>query len=256
MTFSQIIASPWLVASVFFFIAYAYSSVGLAGGSAYTALLAVLGFNSLAIPMISLVLNLIVTSVGSFNFIKSGHGRLGLVLPFLVSSIPMAYLGGTLQLPRKVFYWALLLSLIFVAVRLYIWKNTSFSLILGARQKLAVSLVVGAVLGLVAGIVGIGGGIYLVPLIIILGLGTTKEAAACGAIFIWLNSLSGLAARLQYNAIDLREYLPLIFAVFLGGVLGSFIGAGRYSPQTMERVLGVVVIVAIVLLFRKVLTGL
>jgi uncharacterized membrane protein YfcA len=256
MTFSQLIASPWLVVAVFFFIAYAYSSVVLALGSAYTALLAVMGFNSLAIPMISLVLNLIVTTAGSFNFIKGGHGRLSLVLPFLVSSVPMAYLGGTLQLPGDVFYWVLLLSLMFVAVRLYIWKNASFRLNLDAGQRLAVSLVAGAVLGLVAGIVGIGGGIYLVPLIIILGLGTTKEAAACGAIFIWLNSLSGLVARLQYNAIDLHGYVPLIFAVFLGGALGSFIGAGRYSPQTMERVLGVVVIVAIVLLFRKVLPGL
>jgi len=109
---------------------------------------------------------------------------------------------------------------------------------------------------LVVGVVGIGGGIYLVPLIIILGLATTKEAAACGVIFISLNSLSGLAARLQYNAIDLREYVPPIFAVFLGGALDSFIGAGRYTPQTMNRGLGVVVIVAIVRLFRKVLTGL
>ena len=142
----------------------------------------------------------------------------------------------------------------FVAVRLYFWKNTSLRLNLGARQRLAVSLVAGAVLGLVAGAIGIGGGIYLVPLIIILGLGTTKEAAACGAIFIWLNSLSGLAARLQYNAIDLQQYVPLIFAVFLGGALGSWRGAGRYSAQTMERVLGVVIIVAIVILIRKLLT--
>jgi len=256
MTFSQLIASPWLVAALFFFVAYTYSGVGLGGGSAYTALMAILGFNSLTIPMISLLLNLIVTSVGSFNFIRNRHVRLSLLLPFLVSSIPMAYLGGTIQLPTEVFYWALLLSLIFVAVRLYIWKNSSLRLDLGVGQRLAVSLISGAVLGLVAGIVGIGGGIYLVPLIIILGLGTTKEAAACGAIFIWLNSLSGLVARLQYNAIDLHEYVPLIVAVFLGGALGSFMGAGRYSPQTMERVLGVLVIVAIVLLFRKVLPGL
>ena len=256
MTLSQLIASPWFAATLFFFVAYAYSSVGLAGGGSYIALLAVLGFNSSAIPTISLFLNLIVASVGSFNFIRSRHARPGLLLPFLVSSIPMAYLGGTLQLARDVFYWVLLFSLIFVAVRLYIWRNTSFRLNLGVRQRLGVSLVAGAVLGLVAGIVGIGGGIYLVPLIIMLGLGTIKEAAACGAIFIWLNSLSGLAARLQYNPIDLREYVPLIFAVFLGGALGSFTGAGKCSPQTMERVLGVVVIVAIVLLFRKLLVGL
>ena len=256
MTFSQFISSPWLVAALFFLIAYTYSGVGLGGGSAYTALLAILGFNSLAIPMISLLLNLIVTSAGSVNFIRNRHVRLSLLLPFVVSSIPMAYLGGTIQLPMEVFYWALLLSLIFVAVRLFIWKNTSFRLALGVRQRLAVSLISGAVLGLVAGIVGIGGGIFLVPLIIILGLGTTKEAAACGVIFIWLNSLSGLLARVQYNAIDLHEYVPLIFAVFLGGAMGSFMGAGRYSAQTMERVLGVLVMVAIVLLSRKVLSGL
>ena len=222
MTISQLIASPWPVAVLFFFIAYAYSGVGLGGGSAFTALMAILGFNSLTIPIVSLLLNLVVTTVGSVNFIRKRHARLSLLLPFLMSSIPMAYLGGSVQLPAQVFYWALLLSLIFVAVRLFVWKNVSFALNLGSGQRLTVSLVVGAVLGLVAGIVGIGGGIYLVPLIIILGLGTTKEAAACGAIFIWLNSLSGLAARLQYNAIDLREYVPLIFAVLLVGALGSF----------------------------------
>ena len=256
MTFSQLIASPWLVAAIFFLIAYAYSSVGLGGGSAYTALMAILGFNSLAIPLLSLLLNLIVTSVGSFNFIRSGHGRLNLILPFLVSSVPMAYLGGALRLPREIFQWLLLLSLIFVAFRLYVWKNVSLRVNLSGRQRLAVSLSAGAVLGLMAGVVGIGGGIYLVPLIIILGLGTAKQAAACGAIFIWLNSLSGLVARLQYNAIDLQEHIPLILAVFLGGALGSFLGAGRYSPQTMERVLGVLVIVAIVVLLRQLLTGL
>ena len=255
MTFSQLIASPWLLAALFFLVAYGYSSVGLGGGSAYTALMAVLGFNSLTIPLISLGLNLIVTSVGSLNFISGGHGRLRLVLPFLVSSIPMAYLGGALRLPSEVFYWALLLSLIFVAIRLYVWKNTSLRLNLGTWPRLAVSLVVGAVLGLVAGIVGIGGGIYLVPLIIILGLGSAKEAAACGAIFIWLNSLSGLVARLQYNAIDLHQYIPLIMAVFVGGALGSFMGSSRYSPRTMERVLGILVLVAIALLFKKVLPG-
>ena len=256
MTFSQLVTSPWFVAALFFVIAYAYSSVGLGGGSTYTALLAVLGFNNLTIPMVSLVLNLVVSAVGSFNFIRERHARFSLVLPFLLSSIPMAYLGGSLQIPRELFYWVLLLSLMFVALRLYVWKSTSLRLNLTAGRRLAVSLVIGAVLGLLSGIVGIGGGIYLVPLIVILGLGTIKEAAACGAIFIWLNSLSGLAARLQYNAIDFSDYIPVVFAVLLGGALGSYMGADRYSPQTMEKVLGVVVMVAIVLLFGKVWPGL
>jgi len=106
---------------------------------------------------------------------------------------------------------------------------------------------------LVAGIVGIGGGVYLVPLIIILGLGTTKEAAACGAIFIWMNSLSGLLARLQYNAIDFADYTPLIVAVFIGGAMGSFLGATKYPAKFMEKVLGIIILVAIIFLLKKVI---
>lgn len=108
-----------------------------------------------------------------------------------------------------------------------------------------VSLIAGTVLGLVAGIVGIGGGVYLVPLIIILGLGTEKEAAACGAIFVWLNSCSGLLARFQHNPIELTDCIPLIVAVLFGGLLGSFMGSFKFSPGVMEKMLGAVIIVAI-----------
>jgi len=231
-----------------------YSSVGLGGGSSYTALMALLGVSTLAIPMISLSLNICVTTVGSFNFIRNGHARTKLILPFLISSIPMAYLGGSLRLPKELFYWILLLSLAFVAVRIYLWKDTAIKLNIDQKSKIIISLIAGSVLGLIAGIVGIGGGIYLVPLIIILGLGTQKEAAACGIIFIWLNSWSGLISRLQYNSIDLTDYLPLIAAVLAGGLSGSFMGAVKFSPRTMEKVLGAVIVTAIIFLTRKIAT--
>jgi uncharacterized membrane protein YfcA len=253
MTLTAIVASPWFVTALFFLVAFTYSSVGLGGGSSYTALMALLGFELLAIPTLSLLLNLLVSSVGSFNFIRQRHAKFSLVAPFLVSSMPMAYLGGTLQLEKQVFLWVLLVSLLFVAARIYLWRNLSLSLHPGPPQRLALSLLAGAVLGLVAGIVGIGGGIYLVPLIILLGLGSQKQAAACGAIFIWLNSLAGLAARLQHNPVDLSGYLPLIGAVLAGGALGSFVGASRYSARTMEQVLGAVIIVAILFLARQLL---
>ena len=246
--------SPYIVAILFFAIAFLYSSVGLGGGSSYTALMALLGFNALAIPMVSLVLNVLVTSIGSFNFIRFRHARFKLILPFLVSSIPFAYIGGALQLPKTVFYWILLLSLLFVALRIYVLPQASIKLNLGYRQKIMLSLALGSVLGFIAGVAGIGGGIYLVPLIIILGLGSAKEAAACGAIFIFLNSLSGLASRLQYNSIDLIPYLPIIVGVLAGGAIGSFVGSSRFSPRTMERVLGLVVLVAIVFLLKKLIT--
>ena len=247
----QLLLSDYFLPSVFFIIALVYSSVGLGGGSSYTALMAIAGMNSMAIPMVSLMLNLIVTSIGSYNFIRKGHARIKVITPFLISSIPMAYLGGTLRVSPSIFYWLLLISLIFVALRIYFWKETQLRLNLDKKGKLLLSLVAGSVLGLVSGIVGIGGGIYLVPLIIIMGIGSEKQAAACGAIFIWLNSLAGIAARFQYNRIDLTEYLPLILAVLLGGMIGSFMGSSRFSAKTMEKLLGIVIIVAIAFLAEK-----
>lgn len=247
------ITSPYFLATLFFIVAFIYSSVGLGGGSSYTALMAIFGVNTLAIPMISLSLNLFVTSVGSFNFIRNKHAKLKLVLPFLISSIPMAFLGGSFKLPKKLFYCILLISLVFVAIRIYFWQNTTIKLHVGQTGKIVISLITGSILGVVAGIVGIGGGIYLVPLIIILGLGSEKEAAACGAIFIWLNSLSGLLSRLQYNSINLTSYIPLLAAVLVGGALGSFLGSFKFSPNVMEKILGVVILVAIFFLTRKVI---
>lgn len=248
----DMVISPYILSLLFCAIAFAYSSVGLGGGSSYTALMAILGVSTVAIPMISLTLNLLVTAVGSVIYIRSGHARLKLLFPFLVSSIPMSYLGGSLTLPRELFYWILLATLIFVALRLYVWENTTIKLNIGNTGKIALSLTAGSVLGLIAGIVGIGGGIYLVPLIIVLGLGSEKEAAACGAIFILLNSVSGLIARLQFHSIDLAQMVLPVLAVVAGSASGSFMGASRYSPQTMQKVLGAVILVAIVFLTRKV----
>jgi uncharacterized protein len=249
-----IITSPYFLAFLFFIVAFTYSSVGLGGASSYTALMAIFGINTVAIPMISLSLNLFVTSIGSYNFIRNKHGNSKLIVPFLITSMPMAYLGGSIKLPKEIFYWALLISLVFVTVRIYLWESTTIKLNTGQKGKIIISLFSGSILGLIAGVVGIGGGIYLIPLIIILGLGTEKEAATCGAIFVWLNSLSGLLSRIQYNSIDLLNYVPLIFAVIIGGTLGSFIGSFKFSPKTMEKVLGSVIIIAIFFLTKKIIS--
>jgi uncharacterized membrane protein YfcA len=251
MDILEILTSPYFLACLFFIVAFAYSSVGLAGGSSYSALLAIFGFSALAIPMITLTLNLFVSTVGSFNFIRYKHARFKLITPFLFTSIPMAYLGGSIKLSKEIFYWILLFTLIFIALRIYLWGNVSIRLNLNKVNRLFISLTGGALLGLLAGVVGIGGGVYLIPLIIILGMGSEKEAAACGVIFIWLNSLSGIIARSQYNAIDLREYIPLIVAVIIGGTAGSFLGSTKLQPKTMQKILGVIVLVAVVFLVKK-----
>ena len=239
-----------LLAIIFAIVAFFYASVGLGGGSSYTALLAIFGAGAVTIPMVSLTLNVLVTTIGSIVFLSQRHARLRLIAPFLITSIPMAYVGGMLHLPKKLFYLVLLVSLAFAAMRIYFPKKTK-PLPLNDRGKFFLALGCGAVLGLIAGIAGIGGGVYLVPLILLLGLGTAKEAAASGAFFIWVNSVAGLAARLQYNSIDLHPYLPLIFAVLGGGLLGSYMGAVKFSPMRMQKMLGTILLVAICFMLRK-----
>ncbi len=167
--------------------------------------------------MVSLSLNLFVATIGT-----------RIILPFLISFIPFAYVSGALNLSREIFLWALLASLILVAARIFLGKDTGFRLQLDHKQKIIISLVTGSVLGLLAGIVGIGGGVYLVPLIIMLNLGAQKEATVAGVV-----SLLGLISRLQFNSIDLLEYTPLIVSVVLGGFLGSYIDSFKYSAKTM-----------------------
>ncbi len=240
-----------LLAVLFTTVAFFYASVGLGGGSSYTALLAIFGAGATTIPMVSLSLNLLVTTVGSIVFLSQKHARLRLIGPFLILSIPMAYIGGMLQLPKMVFYLVLLVSLFFAAIRIYFPKETK-PLELDNQGKFFLALLCGAALGLIAGIAGIGGGVYLVPLIILLGLGTAKEAAACGALFIWVNSIAGLAARLQYNSIDLTPFLPLIICTVTGGIAGSIMGAGRLNPSTMQKILGSILVAAIFFLSKKI----
>ena len=155
-------------------------------------------------------------------------------------------------MPKLLFYLILMVSLSFAAMRIYFPAKNAPQLTLTTRGKFLLALFCGAVLGLVAGICGIGGGVYLVPLIILLGLGTAKEAAACGSFFIWANSVAGIASRLQYNRIDLAAYTPLIIGAVAGGLTGSLLGAGHFEQRTMEKILGGVLVVAIFFLGRKI----
>ncbi len=240
-----------VLAAIFAVIAFFYASVGLGGGSSYTALLAIFGAGTVTIPLVSLTLNILVTTVGSIVFLLHGHARLRLIAPFVIASVPMAYLGGTLHLQKTLFSILLMVSLSVAAARIY-FPAASTPLKLEKREKILLALGGGALLGLLAGITGIGGGVYLVPLVILLGLGTAKEAAACGAFFIWVNSASGLIARLQFNEIDLVPYLPLVLGAVLGGMAGSLMGAGRFQVRTMQRILGSILIAAILMLGRKI----
>ena len=242
-----------LLPFLFVLVAFIYSSVGLGGGSSYTALMTVFGISYQIIPTTSLTLNLFVTFIGVINFWRNGYGRLNLIVPFLITSIPMAYLGGLLALPKILFQIILLITLILVIVRIYILHHLQFSIQIRGIPKWIFIFGLGGILGFIAGTVGIGGGIYLVPLIIMFGLGSEKEAAAAGAMFIWVNSLAGVIARSQSGTFDADFIMPLAGAVIVGGFGGSYLGAVRFDANTIQKVMGAVVIVAVIFLFRDIL---
>jgi len=240
-----------VLAVVFLFVAMLYSSVGLGGGSTYIAIMTIAGINFVLIPSISLTLNLFVTFIGIINFGRNGYINVKIIFPFLITSIPMAYIGGALNLPRNIFLWILLITLLVVILRIYMFKDLAFRIKLSGVQRIIVSLILGSLLGFIAGTVGIGGGIYLVPLLIMFAIAGEKEAAAAGAVFIWVNSLSGLVARYQRGAFDFNIIIPLIITVIIGGFIGSYIGSFKFKPRSVQKILGIIVIIAIVFIVQK-----
>lgn len=242
----------WGMAIIFLFVAFIYSSIGLGGGTSYTAIMVIAGVIVAFIPTISLLLNVLVSSLGTYHFIRNKHFETKLVLPFLITSMPMSFIGGSLSIEKEIIQLVLLTSLILIALRIYIWDHISLRINLNENQQLFVSLSTGAVLGLIAGIAGIGGGIYLIPLILFFNLGTIKQAAACAVIFVFLNSIMGLFGRFNHNYSDeIYSYWPLILAVILGGFLGSRLGSSSLSPLILQKLLGVIVLIAIIFLIIK-----
>ncbi|MAX29912.1 MAG: hypothetical protein CMG14_03230 [Candidatus Marinimicrobia bacterium] len=238
---------------LFFFIACIYSSVGLGGGSSYAALMAIFGISYQIIPTTSLILNLLVTFFGMINFWKNGYGRFNLVYPFFLTSIPMTFFASSLDLSKETFELFLLGTLILVVIRIYFIKDLKMNIELNWFQKYIFIVLVGSILGFIAGGIGIGGGIYLVPIIIMFRLGTEKEASAAGAMFIWANSLTGVIARARSGTFDIDFILPLSIAVIIGGIIGSYFGAVRFSASKIQRVMGSVIIFAIVILLKGLL---
>lgn len=238
--------TTFLLPLIFMVVALVYSAVGLGGGSTYVAILALSGMDHQQLPTISLSLNLVVTSVGIYNFRRHDHIRFNLIWPFLITSLPMAYLGGSLQLSRLTFLWLLFITLLFVALRIYLWREVTFNLHLNHLGRRATMLASGAALGFVAGTVGIGGGILLVPLMIMLSLAREQEAAGAGAVFVWVNSAMGLFARFNRQAFDSDLIVPLVVAVIVGAGIGSYLGAARLKPRSVQLIMGVVILMALV----------
>ena len=248
-----------LLPVLFFCVAWLYAMAGFGGGSTYIALLAISGLPLAAVPVIALSCNLIVSGQGSIKLIKQGHARKDILVPLLVGSIPAAFLGGAWRLPPSTFMVILAagLSVAGIAMLLQSLLQKAASKNEQAPRRW-VLFAVGIVLGLLAGITGIGGGIYLAPVMHLLGWARAQTIATCTSLFIALNSAAGLVGQLT-KGVSPIESLPLAiliacpFAVLIGGRLGTHLLTSKLSQQRIRVITAAVILLVAVRLWIKVL---
>lgn len=249
----QLFISPNILALLFFVVATAYSASGLGGGTTYTALLAVFGASHRAIPPVSLTMNVLVSAVATVNYLREGHGRIALIGPLVATSVPMAYLGGYIDVQAGLFYPILVAVLVIVGIRIFWWPDVDFASDWPRPARIGAVLTLGSVIGFVSGMIGIGGGILLVPLLTVFNLAEVREAAAAGAIYILANSLAGLGGHFQHYIPAPGDVAPLVVAVILGGFVGSRLSASHLQPETVRKIMGLIVFVAAVLLTVRII---
>jgi len=233
---------PILIILAIFTVAVLYSSVGHGGASGYLAMMAFFAVSPEVTRPTALVLNLFVASIATFQFWRAGHFSWSTFWPFAVTSIPMAFVGGMVRLPTTAYKVVLGLVLLFAAFRLA-WKFASDDK--EVRQpNLAVALLIGAAIGLLSGLVGVGGGIFLTPVLLLMHWSETKTAAGVSALFILVNSAAGLAGNYQQVSVLPSDAWLWIAAAVAGGIVGSTLGAKKFDSITLRRVLATVLLFA------------
>lgn len=229
----------------FFSIALIYSSVGFGGGSSYLALLAVMGIHFDIIRPAALLCNIIVVCGGTFIFWQSGALDIKKSWAFLATSIPLAFIGGYWRIEdASVFFTLLGICLIVASILLWVQPPpTTKSHFTSAPLNAAL----GGGIGFLSGFVGIGGGIFLAPILHLIGWGEARKISALASLFILANSISGLAGQLTRTELIAWKFIaPLLLAVFVGGQIGSRLGARKFDPMVIKRITSAVIFLAAV----------
>jgi uncharacterized protein len=229
-----------LAASIFV-VATLYSSVGHAGASGYIAVMSLFSLAPASIKPTALVLNILVASLASWQFARAGHLSLRRVWPFALLAVPMAFLGGYLTLPIAAFKLLLGAVLLYSALHFLLFKPSEREI---KAAPLWLALLCGAVIGLLSGLTGTGGGIFLSPLLLLMGWAGTKETAATSALFILLNSSAGLLGNLASTALLPSFIWPLVACAAVGGFIGSRLGSNKASAVLIRRLLSAVLLIA------------
>ena len=214
------------------FVAFLYSSVGHGGASGYLALMAVFSFPSETMKYTALLLNLFVAGIAFYHYYKAGYFNKKLFLYFALGSVPAAFIGGLWSLDPWLYKKILGAILFFAIVRMLFNKQKSSHQI--KEIPLLVALSIGASIGLISGLIGIGGGIILTPLILLFHWGNIKEAAAVSALFIWVNSLAGLLGQFSSGFTPTTDTFVLVFLALIGGLFGSYLGSQKWNNRLLE----------------------
>ena len=228
-----------LLAILFLVTAVLYSSVGFGGGSTYLALLLIWGIPYFIFPVIALSCNIIVVSGNCFNYIRAGNLNFKLLIPYLIGSIPSAYIGGSLLIEKRLFEILLFLvlaaasALLLLNFKSYDDKEESYK-----KIPMPISILIGGVLGFISGIVGIGGGIFLSPILFLIRAGRPKYIVTTASLFILINSISGIIGQLTKNVVleEVSNYWYLLVAVLIGGQVGNFLNLKIFPTRILALV--------------------
>ena len=228
-----------ILSILFLITATLYSSVGFGGGSTYLALLLIWGLPYNVFPIVALSCNIIVVSGNCFNYIRAGNLNIKLLIPYLIGSIPLAFIGGSLSVEKKIFeilLFAVLLiagSLLLINFKSYDDKKESYRNI-----PYFMSIIIGGILGFISGVVGIGGGIFLSPILFLLKVARPKHIIVAASLFILINSVSGIIGQLTKNLIltEVQDYFYLLIAVLIGGQIGNYLNLKIFTSKLLALV--------------------
>ena len=244
-----------IILTIFFFItAIFYSSIGFGGGSTYLALMLIWDVPFYIFPIIALICNIIVVTGNSINFLRTKNINLNLLTPYLIGSVPFAFFGASISISKGLFEILLFLILLIAGIFLLL-ESRSFNKdqIVIRQVSKVISILIGSIIGFISGLVGIGGGIFLSPILFLLKAGYPKHITSTASLFILINSMFGVAGQLTKDIVlnEFLNYWPLFVAVLIGGQIGSFLNIKFLSNKLLALMTSFLVIfVAIRMGFR------
>ena len=227
---------------ILFVVAFLYASIGHGGASGYLALMALFGAETITMKSSALLLNLFVAGIAFYSYFKGGYFRWKILFPFIITSMPAAYFGAKISVDPVFYKIALGICLLIAVVRMLFVTKASTTTI--QSPNILIALVLGLVIGFFSGMIGIGGGIILSPLLIVFGWANLKQSAAISAAFIWLNSLTGLFGMLSAGIHLSPMIIPWVTIALLGGFLGSWSGSFKFSEVKLRYILATVLVMA------------